>query len=71
LEIVDFPTVIAGINHAIRHLLPDDYNRNSKDYEAILARELKRFCDTILLLCKKEEYDGLICLKKETELKAP
>jgi hypothetical protein len=69
LEIVDFPTVIAGINHAIGHLLPEDFNQNSRDYEAILARELKRFCDTILLLCKREDYNELICLKWEAEVK--
>ena len=69
LEIVDFPTVIAGINHAIGHLLPDDFSQSSRDYEAILARELKRFCDTILLLCKKEDFDKLICLRREADLK--
>lgn len=68
LEIIDFPTVLSGINYAIQHLLPDDFNERSRDYNDILARELDRFCRVIELLSKQAGFDDLICLKKEKTL---
>lgn len=69
LEIVDFPTVIAGINHAIGHLLPDDYTKSTNDYNAIMARELQRFCETLTRLCLRAGYEKLVCLKRENEIR--
>jgi hypothetical protein len=36
--------------------------------EAILARELKRFCDTLLCWCKREGIETLVSLNIEFDL---
>jgi hypothetical protein len=56
--IVDFPTVLSGIDHAIKHLLPDEYNEASDDYKDILERELERF-QTALLSYAERYSSGL------------
>jgi hypothetical protein len=68
LEIIDFPTILAGINYAIENLLPDDFKMKTKDFADIRARELKRFCDALMSLCKENNYDKLICLKSDSYL---
>jgi len=60
LEFIDFPTIIAGINFAISHLLPDDFNHNSIDYKAILARELDRFVHTLGNLISRNYKDMVV-----------
>lgn len=60
LQFVDFPTIITGINHAISILLPNDFNSQNQDYEAILARELNRFVETLKMLLVKNDFDGMV-----------
>jgi hypothetical protein len=67
LEVVDFPTIIGGINYAIMHLLPEDFH--SQNYKMILQRELKKFCKVLLLLIHRGGFDKLVCLKFENEIK--
>ena len=55
--IVDFPTILSGINHAIKHLLPDEFNEMNDDYLAILERELERFKTALLAYAKREGSD--------------
>jgi hypothetical protein len=68
LQIIDFPTVISGINYSILHLLPEEFHAQSESYQLILQRELKRFTANLLLLIKKGGFNSLVCLKKEREL---
>ncbi len=49
-------------------MMPYEFNEGNEDYEAILSRELERFCSTIKLLYKRDELEDLICLKRESEL---
>lgn len=68
LEFIDFPTIITGINHAISNLLPNDFNRQSPDYNSILDRELRRFITTLKLLLIKGGFDEMVNVKRENEL---
>ncbi|MGB8190815.1 MAG: STING domain-containing protein [Chitinophagaceae bacterium] len=68
LEFVDFPTIIAGINHAIANLLPNDFNKLSPDYNAILDRELRRFITTLKKLLIRHGFDEMVIVKRESEL---
>lgn len=62
LELVDFPTIITGINHAIANLLPNDFNALTNDYDSILERELSRFVKTVKLLLIKSGFDDLVTI---------
>jgi hypothetical protein len=55
--IVDFPTILAGINHAIKHLLPNEFNQTSEDYAKILERELERFKTSLMIYASHEVPD--------------
>lgn len=68
LEFIDFPTIITGINHAIFNLLPNDFNKQSPDYNSILDRELRRFITTLKLLLIKGGFDEMATVKRENEL---
>ncbi|MCK9436714.1 MAG: nucleotide-binding protein [Proteiniphilum sp.] len=68
LEFIDFPTIISGINYAISNLLPNDFNRLSPDYNAILERELRRFITTLKKLLIKHGFDEMVEVKRETDL---
>lgn len=68
LEFIDFPTIITGINHAISNLLPNDFNKQSPDYNSILDRELRRFITTLKLLLIKGGFDEMVAVKRENEL---
>jgi hypothetical protein len=67
LEFVDFPTVIAGINHAISNLLPSEFNRLNPECDLILQRELKRFVTTLKGLLLKHGYDDMVCIKYQKD----
>lgn len=66
LEIIDFPTLLSGLNYAILHLLPEDYNNNSIQYKIILSRELERFRKTLQLLLIKGGFNNLVILRDES-----
>jgi hypothetical protein len=68
LEILEFPTIIAGINHAIFNLLPHDFNRQSIDYNLILDRELRRFITTLKKLLIRNSFDEMVIVKRESEI---
>lgn len=63
LVFVDFPTILAGINHAIKNLMNEDFRTMSNDYQAILDRELLRFVKTLELLIRKNGFEKLIEFK--------
>jgi hypothetical protein len=65
LEFIDFPTIITGINYSIANLLPGDFNKASKDYDAILDRELRRFITTLKRLLIKNGFDEMVDVKRE------
>lgn len=68
VQIIDFPTVISGINHAIAHLIPQEFNFQNADYEGILQREVENFCATLTLLLKRSGFNDMVCLKHEATL---
>lgn len=59
LEFIDFPTIIAGINYAIKYLLPDEFDRQEEEYSQILERELNRFVATLIKLISEKSYQGV------------
>lgn len=65
--IVDFPTVLGGINHAIKNLMPSDFNAFSPDYDLILKRELNRFRESLQLLLVRNQADKYITIVTETD----
>lgn len=67
LEFIDFPTIMT-INHAISNLLPNDFNKQSPDYNSILDRELRQFITTLKLLLIKGGFDEMVTVKRENEL---
>ncbi|WP_418603921.1 STING domain-containing protein [Hwangdonia sp.] len=69
LEIIDFPTIIKGINHSISNLLPGEFNKYSDGYDSILDRELRRFITTLKKLVLKNGFDEIINVKRESEVK--
>lgn len=64
LVFIDFPTILAGINYAIRNLLPNDFNSMSEDYDAILSRELERFVTTLKDLALRDGFDEMLQFEK-------
>lgn len=68
VEIIEFPTIITGINHSISNLLPHDFNKQSPDYNAILERELRRFITTLKKLLIRNGFDEMVIVKRESEL---
>lgn len=63
--IIDFPTILSGINYAISNLLPQDFNSMSVDYETILSRELERFVYTLKKIALRDGVDDLIKIVDE------
>jgi len=68
VEFLEFPTIIAGINHSISNLLPHDFNKQSPDYSLILERELRRFITTLKKLLIRNSFDELVIVKRESEI---
>lgn len=68
LEFVEFPTILAGIDHSISNLLPHDFNKQSPDYNSILERELRRFITTLKKLLIRNGFDEMVIVKRESEL---
>ena len=58
--IIDFPTVLAGINHSIKNLLPNEFNSMDNDYQEILNREIERFITSVKLFAIREDIDELL-----------
>lgn len=69
LFVIDFPTVLSGINYAISNLLPHDFNAMSEDYDLILNREFDRFIYTLNKLALRDGYNNLITVINEKDLK--
>lgn len=69
LFVIDFPTVLSGINYAISNLLPHDFNVMSEDYDLILNREFDRFIYTLNKLALRDGYNNLITVINEKNLK--
>jgi hypothetical protein len=59
LKIIDFPTITAGIHHAVLALLPNEQSKNQPDYQAIFKRELKRFAEAIELFVKEDPCSSI------------
>ncbi|SDR14786.1 Predicted nucleotide-binding protein containing TIR-like domain-containing protein [Chryseobacterium soldanellicola] len=66
--IIDFPTVLSGINYAISNLLPNDFNKMSPDYDSIIQREFERFIYTLKKLALRDGFDSFIEIVKEQEM---
>ncbi len=69
LFVIDFPTVLSGINYAISNLLPHEFNSMSDDYDLILNREFDRFIYTLNKLALRDGYNNLITVINEKDLK--
>jgi hypothetical protein len=68
IELIDFPTILAGINYAIANLLPDEFNSSSPDYDSILNRELGRFEATLETLLQRNGFKNIVKIVKEAHL---
>jgi hypothetical protein len=69
ISIIDFPTIISGIYHAVHALLPDEDKKTNPDYQAIMERELERFAETLSKYVNEISCKSLpIKILKEDEL---
>lgn len=68
LRIVDFPTIISGINYTLSHLIPDDFNQKNGDYINILNRELRKFMKTLKKLILDNGFDEIVTIVRESEV---
>lgn len=68
IEFIDFPTVLAGINHAISNLLPVEFLKADGDCQAILDRELRRFLTTLKMLLIKGGFDEMVEVIRESDI---
>lgn len=66
LIFIDFPTILTGINYAIRNLMPNEFNSLNEDYEAILSRELERFISTLKGLALRNGFDEMLLFERVT-----
>lgn len=64
LILLDFPTTLTGIDHAISNLLPNDYKNQTDDYKLILDRELNKFISTLNKTLEKNEYDDFVSIER-------
>ena len=64
LEFIEFPTIIAGIDHSISNILPFDFNKNNSEYTSILERELRRFISTLEKLITRNGFDEFVEIKR-------
>lgn len=53
LVLIDFPTNLLGIQHAISNLLPSVHKRQGTEYELILNRELNRYFEALESILKR------------------
>jgi hypothetical protein len=68
LELIDCPTVLTGINHAIENLLPNEFTKLNPDYDFVLERELRRFITTLKKLLIKGGFDEMVTVRRESDL---
>lgn len=64
LEIIDFPTIITGINHAISNIMPHEFNKNRPEYQSTLNRELARFICTLEVLISRQGWEKIVQIVK-------
>lgn len=60
LVLLDFPTLLSGINHAIGQLLPEVHKKQGVEYHMILNRELNRFYDALRSILKRNHYSEFV-----------
>lgn len=66
LKIVDFPTTLLGIRHAVYSLLPDEQKKTTPDYDAIFRREIRRFAETLNVYIKEASCQSIaVVIKNE------
>lgn len=68
LRIVDFPTIISGINYTLSHLLSDDFSKKNNDYINILNRELRKFIKTLKKLILDNGFDEIVTIVRESDV---
>lgn len=68
LRIIDFPTIISGINNALSHLIPEEFSCRNDDYTNILNRELRKFIKTLKKLILDNDFDEIITIVRESEM---
>lgn len=64
LILLDFPTTLTGIDHAISNLLPNDFKNQTDDYKLILVRELNKFITTLEKTLIKNEYEDFVTIER-------
>lgn len=64
LVLIDFPTILTGINHAIANLLPSVFNKHDDEYEMILNRELEKFIDSLQIIIKRNRYNDFVEIER-------
>ncbi|HEX5154160.1 MAG TPA: STING domain-containing protein [Parafilimonas sp.] len=68
LGLIDFPTIISGINFSISNLLPNEFNQLNTDYDLIVERELNRFMSTLKMLLFRNGYDDMVMVIREADV---
>lgn len=68
IKIVDFPTILASLYHAVHALLPDEISKREPCYDSILAREVNRFIEALNLYIRESPQNIRVTVKQEDEV---
>lgn len=68
IKIVDFPTILVSLHHAIHSMLPDEINKRQPCYDLILEREVNRFAEALKLYIQETPEHIPVIIKKENEI---
>lgn len=69
IKILDFPTITAGIYHAVYSLLPNERLKQTPDYSAIFTRELQRFAEALKIYINEDPCKSIsVTVKKEDQI---
>lgn len=64
LVLIDFPTILTGINHAISNLMPKVFKKQGDEYIMILNRELEKFIESLEIIIRRNKYDDFIKIER-------
>ncbi len=68
LKIIDFPTILVSLHHAVHSMLPDEINKRQPCYNLILEREVNRFVEALKLYINETPEHIPVIIKKEDEV---
>lgn len=68
LKIIDFPTILVSLRHAVHAMLPDEKNKCQPCYDLILEREVNRFIEALKLYIHESSEPIPVTIMKEDDI---